>query len=273
MTKQITTSASRRQTQGNMHSYRFTRTFADLVQGPCLYAATARQAPVRVFMRQATALASDCGLLCVGMALSILGVIKASAFEVAPRRRYGLASDIWRALGPDFYFNGVAVTELAERLQTLDVPVRWTACVGKPQAVDDFTVDALLHGDLVILAYENISNHWKHYVLAVGVSGITNSGTRRTSEASVHCAVDSIYVVDPSGNEPVMATHNGLLRRTLSSRHIDQKPLKRNQWRYETAYEAGFENVVLIGAIRLQRVSPKRASIKKSISRTTRTTS
>jgi hypothetical protein len=262
MTKPTQVKTSR--VRSNPATYRFTRTFAGLVPGQCLYAATARQQPVRVFMRQATALAADCGLLCVGMALSILGVIKASAFEVAPRRRYGLASEIWRALGPDFYFNGAAVTELHERLQTLDIPIRWTACVDKPRAVDEFTMNALLHGDLVIVAYENISNHWKHYVLAVGVSGVANGGSQRSIKSNMRCAVDAIHVVDPSGNEPVMTTHNGLLRRMASSRHIDQKPLKQHQWRYETAYEAGFENVALIGAIRLQRLPSKRRSTKKS---------
>jgi hypothetical protein len=227
------------QSSGSGASFRFQRMFAGFEGGMSALVKTKRAEGVRFFMRQ-DAISGSCGLMCVGMCLIALGVIKVSAFENAPRRRYGLVSDIWSLL-KDSFFTGVEVTDLHARLQQLDVPVRFTCQTGSAQKIDEFAITSLSTGDLTILAYENLSNrhkHYRHYVLGCGVSGLS---CKRQN------IVDSLLVIDSCGDE-LLTPYNGMLRRLPNG--VRGKKLSPNRWYYESANHVGLEKVVLIGAIR-----------------------
>lgn len=226
------------QLTNNGAHYRFQRMFAGFEGGMSSLVKTKRADPVRFFMRQ-DALSGSCGLMCVGMCLIALGVIKASAFENAPRRRYGLVSDIWSLL-KDTFFTGVEVADLHARLQQLDVPVRFACQTGSAQKIDDFAIAALSAGDLTILAYENQRNHYKHYVLGCGVSGLYS---QRIS------TIDALLVIDSCSDE-LLTPYNGMLRLMPNAGHGKKQAQK--CWHYESANHTGLEKVVLIGAIRCQ---------------------
>jgi hypothetical protein len=227
--------------------YRWSRVHGALHVGQVLCAATSqRQVPVRVFFRRQDDLSGSCGILAVGTALSILGVIKASAFENAPRRRHGLVSEIWKSLG-DTYFTGITVADLYERLCALDqLPIKLACALGKPAEVDAAVIRWLNAGGLAIIAYENTRNHYKHYVLGVGLGGVQHVKAQ---------TVDSILTIDSGAREPMLSAQNGVMQRAsaLPYQRDAKHRLKAHQWQYQTAYCDGVEIVELIGAIRIER--------------------
>jgi hypothetical protein len=228
-----------------VQQFRWSRVHPALHAGQVLCATTSqREAPVRVFFRQQDDLSGSCGILCVGTALSILGVVKASAFENAPRRKHGLVADIWKKLG-DTYFTGITVTDLYERLGSLDLPITLACEIGKPADVNTAVIRWLSSGSLAITAYENVRNHYKHHVLAVGVGGTQHGKTQ---------AVDSIYTIDSGAPEPMLNPYNGVMQRgaALPYQRDTKHRLKAHQWQYQTALCDGVETVQLIGAIRIR---------------------
>ncbi|TAF98710.1 MAG: hypothetical protein EAZ43_17055 [Betaproteobacteria bacterium] len=236
----------RNQRTSSAQQYRWSRVHPALQAGQALYATTAqRKAAVRVYFRRQDDLAASCGILAVGTALSILGVIKASAFENAPRRRHGLVAEIWRTLG-DTYFTGITVTDLYERLGSLDLPIKLASALGKPAEVNAAVIGWLSAGGLAIIAYENTRNHYKHYVLGIGLGGV-QTGRVQT--------VDSILTVDSGAPEPMLSVHNGVMQRgtALPYQRDAKHRLKAHQWQYQTAHCDGVEIVDLIGAIRIER--------------------
>jgi hypothetical protein len=219
--------------------YRFQKVFAGIQDGISLVVKTKRQEPVRFFMRQ-DSVSGSCGLMCVGMALIALGVLKASAFESAPRRRHGTAFSLWSLLS-DSFFSGIDVSDLHARLIQLDVPVTFTCRTGEPASIGKFAVDSLSRGELTILAYENERNHFKHYVLGTGVAGVTEN--RKST-------VDSLLVIDSGGDEPILTAYNGVMHLSPCHTRAKQKKKLNSRWLYETAGYASAEKVFLIGAIR-----------------------
>jgi hypothetical protein len=237
----------RNQRASSVQQYRWSRVYPALHVGQVLCAATTqREAPVRMFFRRQDDLSGSCGILAVGTALSILGVIKASAFENAPRRRHGLVSEIWTSIG-DTYFTGITVADLYERLCVLDqLPIRLACALGKPADVNAAVIRWLNEGGLAVFAYENSRNHFKHFVVGVGISGV-QTGRVQT--------VDSILTVDSGAPEPMLSAHNGVMQRgtALPYQRDAKHRLKAHQWQYQTAHCDGVEIVELIGAIRIER--------------------
>jgi hypothetical protein len=229
--------------------FRWSRAHSALQTGQVLCATTSqRDAPVRVFFKKQDDLSGSCGILAVGTALSILGVIKASAFENAPRRRHGLVAEIWQTLG-DTYFTGVTVVDLYERLGSLDLPVKLACAVGKPAHVNAAVIRWLSAGGLAMIAYENTRNHYKHYVLGIGVGGVQHVKAQ---------TVDSILTIDSGAPEPMLSVHNGVMQRgtALPYQRDAKHRHKAHQWQYQTAHCDGVEIVELIGAIRIERQKP-----------------
>jgi hypothetical protein len=230
----------------SVQQFRWSRVHPALQAEQGLYANTShRAAPVRVFFRRQDDLSGSCGILAVGTALSILGVVKASAFENAPRRRHGYVAEIWRALG-DTYFTGIAVADLHQRLSALDLPITLACEIGRPADVNSAVIRWLSSGGLAITAYENVRSHYKHHVLTVGIGGIQQGKTQ---------TVDSIYTIDSGAPEPMLAAYNGVMQRgaRLPYQCDAKHRLKAHQWQYQTAHCNGVEIVELIGAIRVER--------------------
>ncbi len=239
----------RNQRTSSVQQFRWSRVHGALHVGQVLCATTSqRDAPVRVFFKKQDDLSGSCGILAVGTALSILGVVKASAFENAPRRKYGVVSEIWQTLG-DTYFTGITVVDLYERLGSLDLPVKLACALGKPAEVNAAVIRWLSAGGLAIIAYENTRNHFKHFVIGVGVGGVQAGRTQ---------TVDSILTIDSGAPEPMLSAYNGVMQRGTSlpyqrdTTHRQQQ-LKAHQWQYQTAHCDGVEIVELIGAIRIER--------------------
>lgn len=226
-------------TKSEKFRHRFQRVFAGFHDGISLVVQTKRQEPVRFFMRQ-DSVSGSCGLMCVGMVLIALGVLKASAFESAPRRRHGTAFSLWSLLS-DSFFSGIDVSDLHARLLQLDVPVTFTCRTGEPDSIGKFAVEALSRGELTILAYENERNHFKHYVLGTGVAGITEN--RQST-------VDSLLVIDSGGDEPILTAFNGVMHMIPNRKKSKYKEEFNTRWLYETAGYSCAEKVFLIGAIR-----------------------
>ncbi len=229
----------------SVQQFRWSRVHPALVPGQAMYAATSQRAEaVRCFFRRQDDLSGSCGILCVGTALSILGVVKASAFENAPRRRHGHVAEIWRVLG-DTYFTGITVSDLHQRFSTLDLPITLACEIGKPADVNVAVIRWLSSGGLAIIAYENVRNHYKHHVLAVGVGGTQHGKTQ---------SVDSILTIDSGAPEPMLAAYNGLMQRgaALPYQRDAKHRLKAHQWQYQTAHCDGVEVIQLIGAIRIR---------------------
>ncbi len=234
----------RNQRAYSVQQFRWSRVHPALVSGQALYAVTSqRTAAVRCFFRGQDDLSGSCGILAVGTALSILGVVKASAFENAPRRRHGHVAEIWRVLG-DSYFAGITVADLHQRLCALELPIKLDCALGKSSEIDSAVIRWLSSGSLAITAYENVRNHYKHHVLACGLGGIQNGKTQ---------TVDSIYTIDSGAPEPMLAAYNGVMQRgaALPYQRDSKHRLKAHQWQYQTAHCDGVETIQLIGAIRI----------------------
>ncbi|TAG46822.1 MAG: hypothetical protein EAZ30_11525 [Betaproteobacteria bacterium] len=225
--------------------FRWSRIHGALHLGQVLCATTSqRDAPVRVFFKKQDDLSGSCGILAVGTALSILGVVKASAFENAPRRKHGSVSEIWSTLG-DTYFSGIAVTDLYERLGSLELPIKLACALGKPAEVNAAVIHWLSAGGISIIAYENTRNHYKHYVLGIGLGGVQHGKVQ---------TVDSILTIDSGAPEPMLSAYNGVMQRGAALPYqCDAKHrLKAHQWQYQTAHCDGVETVQLIGAIHIR---------------------
>jgi hypothetical protein len=236
----------RNQRTNSVQQYRWSRVHGALHVGQVLCASTSqRDAPVRMFFRRQDDLSGSCGILAVGTALSVLGVIKASAFENAPRRRHGLVSEIWKSLG-DTYFTGITVADLYERLCVLDLPVKLACALGTPTDVNAAVIRWLNAGGLAIIAYENTRSHYKHYVLGIGLSGVQHGKVQ---------TIDSILTIDSGASEPMLSAYNGVMQRgtALAYQRDTKHQLKAHQWQYQTAHCDGVEIVELIGAIRIER--------------------
>ena len=210
-----------------------------LVGGYTVQAITARKQLVAVHFRQGD-LDGACGVSCVSMVLAILGLVKASALEAMPHRKFGTASDVWRAFNHTF-FAGINAPELCEAVRSLALPLRLTMRhtddrknVDAHNAVAHFALTSLKAGALVMLAYRCLRDRHQHWLLATGVGGLEFG--RRV----VH---DTIYVLDPSSDPLPLAVYNSTLRR------VERKGTAHPAWNLECG-GGYFVPVTLVSAIR-----------------------
>jgi hypothetical protein len=223
---------------------RIARFHPALVGGTSVCAKTDQRAdPISVHFRQGD-VDSSCGLCCVNIALATLGVIKASALESQTRRRFGLASKVWRAFQPTF-FTGINAPELYDALRSLALPLRLTMRhaanrkdISSHRAVSEFALSSLRGGALVMLAYRSLANGHQHWILATGCGGF---------EVGRRVSYETIYVLDPSNDTLALAVYNSVLTRT------ERKGTAHPAWNLECG--AGYVvPVTLISAIRFDRV-------------------
>ncbi|RYG22513.1 MAG: hypothetical protein EON93_25050, partial [Burkholderiales bacterium] len=146
-----------------------------------------RQDPVLAHFRQSE-MDGACAHHALASALVILGLIKRSAVLEQSRRRYGVAAILYTVLA-DHWMDGIYAPELVGAIEQLNLPldVKWVD--GFDTGVDALTVDALMRGSLVLIAYQSERDRHRHFVLAVGCGGVMD---RQRS------AVDTLLVLDPS---------------------------------------------------------------------------
>ena len=182
-----------------------------LVGGTTVRAKTVQRTdPVAVFFGQGD-LDGACGVCCLSMVLSILGVAKASGLEAMPHRKFGIPSDVWKAFQHTF-FAGINAPELRDAVATLALPLRLTmrhaadrSDVAAHEAVADFALNSVARGSLLMLAYRSLRDRHQHWMLATGCGGL-EFGRRVT--------YDTLYVLDPSNGTLALAVYNSMLTRT-----------------------------------------------------------
>jgi hypothetical protein len=223
-------------------AYRFSRYYAGLQAGPTLTVQTKRQDPISIHFAQGS-ICSSCGLACLCMVLSAYGLAKPSALENMSHRQYGLASDVWRVLGP-FFMTGITAPELKAAIETLSLPIKLSMrhCTSKTNvaqlaAVSEFAVNCLFKGRFTMLAYASLKNRHQHWLTGIGVEGLA------VSHAPTIANVDTLLAIDPADGIQPFAVSNARLRRDVTSRRKVSP-----RWIYEAA---GFksEPVALVSAL------------------------
>ena len=234
-------------------SYTFQRVHAALQPGAVLTVQQKRQEPMPCFMQQSM-LDGACGVHVLAMVLVILDLAKASALHNMSRRTYGTAAQVHRAFEPT-YFTGIHAREWTALVQGLNLPLALKANHVADGGVDGATVDWLMRGDLVALAFASVEHQrTKHWALAVGVEGVV-SGQRHQPQR--------ILMLDPSAPEPgFQAAFNALLSlpqtglgsRRAKSMERGERSRKPWLWRYESeAWRP--ETVHLLAAVRVRRTA------------------
>ena len=217
--------------------YRTVRYHTALNAGHTLSVSGARQEPVDAFLRQADT-DGACAHHCVSMALIILGLVKRSAVLNQAKRKSGIAAQLYRAMG-DSWFDGLNAKPLFDALHRLELPVM-LQMRDEFAGVDAFVVNALLKGQLVLLAYESERNRHRHWVLGVGVSGF---------ETRESFAVDTLLVLCPSSDPVPLASHNGRLCKEHAVKF--SKDSAATSWQFESMPYSS-EPVRLMSAISLE---------------------
>lgn len=182
--------------------YRFQRTHAALQSGHRVTVQLKREDPVPVLFKQGD-IDSACGINVLAMVLAIFGLVKASAIEEMPRRKYGIPAEVWAAF-QHTYFTGVHPDEYVQVIRSLDLPLAVALQCGDTGNIDRFAVQCLMRGELTALAFASTKNqHTKHWALAIGIEG----------RVSGHDTMpDTLLLLDPSAPEPVFSTFNARLR-------------------------------------------------------------
>lgn len=220
----------------NVAGARFMRHYPSLHVGRALTTHCQRQEPVEVHLRQSM-MDGACAHHALAMALIAMGLVKRSAVLDMSRRRYGPAAELYAVLA-DHWMDGVYAAELVEAIQQLDQPIGLDWADGFNGGVDRLTVDSLMQGRLVMLAYESDRNRHRHWLLAIGCGGSVE-GRAYT--------VDCLLTLDPSMDALPFAAGNGHLR---LPHPVDFESRKTSvRWLYETV--DGAEPVMLMSAISL----------------------
>lgn len=219
--------------------YRTVRYHPALNAGHTLTVSGARQEPVDVFLRQSE-IDSACAHHCVAMALITLGLVKRSAVINQAKRKSGIAAQLHRTLAAG-WFEGFYAKQLFEAIESMKLPL--VARLSDDfKGVDAFAVDALLKGELVLMAYESERNRYRHWVLGVGVSGL---------QSGKSLPVDTLLVLCPSSDPVPLASHNARLYRERATKF--PKSSASVSWQFESMpYSA--EPVRLMSAISLNLV-------------------
>ena len=225
--------------------YRWMHCHPSLLLGHTLTVQAKREDPMRVFFKQSD-IDGACGLHCLAMVCVILNLAKSHALTQMASRRYGVPSEVFREFGDDIYFTGVEPNDFVARVSRLNLPLRLSARYKNDPRLDSFAIENLRLGELVMLAFKSVKNlRTRHWALAVASSGIY---------AGRQTVTDTLYLLDPSADEPRFTLFNARLkihqsRRNLVSHAHRKTPLI---WLYDSEQWPA-EQVRLIGAVRLSR--------------------
>jgi hypothetical protein len=179
-------------------TYRWQRYHASLRTGRYLTVQSKRKELVPAFFAQSD-IDSACGLHVFSAVLVMFDLAKASALLDMPRRKYGVAAEVW-ATFQHTYFSGVHANEFVELVASLNLPLSLTLRQDTDGGLDKWTVDNLLRGELVAVTFASVKNRLtKHWALCVGCEGLT---TGRESQT------DTILLLDPSASEPCYQAGN-----------------------------------------------------------------
>jgi hypothetical protein len=179
-------------------TYRWQRYHASLRTGRYLTVQSKRKELVPAFFAQSDS-DSACGLHVFSAVLVMFDLAKASALLDMPRRKYGVAAEVWGAFQHK-YFSGVHANEFVELVESLNLPLSLTLRQDTDGGLDKWTVDNLLRGELVAVTFASVKNRLtKHWALCVGCEGITIGRESRT---------DTILLLDPSASEPCFQAAN-----------------------------------------------------------------
>lgn len=223
--------------RSTQNGFRVQRYHAALDIGNALTTRSRRQESVAVHIRQSE---SDgaCAMHCVAMALVILDLAKRSAILSMAHRKYGVAADLYEALGHSWH-EGAYAQDVVDALGGMELPitVRWAD--GFDRGVDAFAVESLKKAQLTMLAYESRKDgRYRHFVLGVGCAG---------QMVGQKLAVDSLLVLDPSADALPFTCCNGML--SIDRPVVFEKRRTSVQWQYASAGQT--EPVRLMSAISL----------------------
>lgn len=217
-------------------TYRWQRYHASLRTGRYLTVQSKRKELVPAFFPQAD-FDGACGLHVFSAVLVMFDLAKGSALLDMPRRKYGVAAEVWAAF-QDTYFIGVHANEFVELVESLNLPLSLTLRQDSDGGLDKWTVDNLLRGELVAVTFASVKNRLtKHWALCVGCEGTTIVRESRT---------DTILLLDPSASEPCFQAANARLcvpqtgPYSRSGKTVDElcqsKDSKPIDWLYESPH-------------------------------------
>ena len=219
--------------------YRTVRYHPALNAGHTLSVRDFREKSVDVFLRQSE-LDSACAHHCLSMAFLILGLAKRNAMVNQATRKSGVAATLYQALA-DGWFKGFHALPLYQAIERMRLPLL-LEMRDDFEGVDAFAVNALLKGQLVMLAYQSERNGHRHWVLGVGVSGL---------QSGKSFPVDTILVLCPSSDPVPLASHNARLWQEEATTF--SKGCTSTSWQFESMPYAS-EPVLLMAAISLNYV-------------------
>lgn len=233
-------------------TYRWQRYHASLRTGRYLAVQSKRKELVPAFFPQAD-FDGACGLHVFSAVLVMFDLAKGSALLDMPRRKYGVAAEVWAAF-QHTYFSGVHANEFVELVESLNLPLSLTLRQDTDGGLDKWTVDNLLRGELVAVTFASVKNRLtKHWALCVGCEGMT---TGRESQT------DTILLLDPSASEPCFQAANARLcvpqtgPYSRSGKTVDalcqSKDSKPIDWLYESP-DWDTEPMRLTAAVRFRR--------------------
>jgi hypothetical protein len=224
----------------NAVAYRFSRVHHAIQAGSCLTVTLRRAEPVSVFLRQSD-LDSACGLHVVAMMLTVLGLAKGSTLEQMSHRKFGIAADFWKKF-QHTYFTGIDPLELAELVNSLNLPLYLSVREECDGDVDKFAMRCAMRGELVALAFASIKNQrTRHWALCIGCDG---SMTGRTA------TTDTLLLLDPSASEPSYRVWNARLRMPTNLKRRSNAT-KVIDWQYDSP-DWPSEPVRLLAAVRFR---------------------
>lgn len=230
---------------GSGVSYRWQRIHHALIVGHVLTVKATRADYMHCHFSQADG-DGACSIYCLCSVLVILNLAKAAALTYMAQRKYGVPADVWREFH-DTYFHGCMADDLVARVNRLGLPLKLTARYKDDADLDHFAVRSLSRGDLVMLSFRSVhTRKTHHWALGIGVVGM-HSGRDTT--------VDTVLLLDPSGDEPEFRAFNARLRvqmPSVASQLLRTSPAKPVHWIYESP-EWPAEVVRLTGAVRFQR--------------------
>ncbi|MFO1263384.1 MAG: hypothetical protein U1E84_08620 [Rhodoferax sp.] len=230
---------------GSGVSYRWQRVHPALIVGHVLTVKAKREEPMRVHFRQSD-MDGACSVHCLASVLVILNLAKAEALTYMASRKYGVPAEVYSEFH-NVYFHGCMADDLVERVNRLGLPLKVTARYKDDADLDYFAVRCLSRGDLVMLSFRSVhTRKTHHWALGIGVEGM-QSGRDTT--------VDTVLLLDPSGDEPEFRAFNARMRvqmPSVASQLLRTSPAKPLDWIYDSP-EWPAEVVRLTGAVRFQR--------------------
>ncbi|MBS7809243.1 hypothetical protein [Variovorax sp. PCZ-1] len=226
-------------------SWRWQRTHPALIVGHVLTAKANRVENQRVLYRQSD-LDGACAIHSLCSVLTAMNLARGQALTQMAHRKYGLPADVWREFA-DVYHTGCMADDLVQRVSRLGLPLKLTARFAGDSDLDHFAVRHLYQGHAAMLSFRSVhTGKTHHWASAVGLAGWQQG---RTS------AVDTILLLDASGEEPSFREFNARLRapQSAATKTLLTKPASKPiHWHYDSP-EWPAESVRLTGVVVFKR--------------------